>query len=72
MYNCLDGFKAWAPEIHYGFTTLGQPWRLGHDIGHLLGISGTCGGRRLRSTCLLLFGTSLMNGWAALRGGTLK
>jgi hypothetical protein len=19
MYNCLDGIKAWAPELHHGF-----------------------------------------------------
>jgi hypothetical protein len=29
MYNCLDGIKAWALELHHGFTTQGQPWRLG-------------------------------------------
>jgi hypothetical protein len=29
MYNYLDGIKAWAPELHHGFTTQGQPWRLG-------------------------------------------
>jgi hypothetical protein len=28
VYNCLDGIKAWAPELHHGFTTQGQPWRL--------------------------------------------
>jgi hypothetical protein len=21
VYNCLDGIKAWAPELHHGFTT---------------------------------------------------
>jgi hypothetical protein len=39
VYNCLDGIKAWAPEIHHGFTTQGQPWWLGN--------SRTCGGRRV-------------------------
>jgi hypothetical protein len=47
VYNCLDGIKAWAPELHHGFTTQGQPWRLGHGLGHLLDNSRTCGGRRL-------------------------
>jgi hypothetical protein len=47
MYNRLDGIKAWAPELHHGFTTQGQPWRLGHGLGHLLGNSRTCGSRRL-------------------------
>jgi hypothetical protein len=47
MYNCLDGIKAWSPELHHGFTTQGQPWRLGHGVGHLLGNSRTCGGRQL-------------------------
>jgi hypothetical protein len=47
MYNCLDGIKAWASELHHGFTTQGQPWRLGHGLGHLLGNSRTCGGCRL-------------------------
>jgi hypothetical protein len=36
-----------APELHHGFTTHGQPWQLGHGLGHLLGNSRTCGGRRL-------------------------
>jgi hypothetical protein len=36
-----------APELHHGFTTQGQPWRLGHGLGHILGNSRTCGGRRL-------------------------
>jgi hypothetical protein len=36
-----------APELHHGFTTQGQPWWLGHGLGHLLGNSRTCGGRRL-------------------------
>jgi hypothetical protein len=45
MYNCLD--KTWALELHHGFTTQGQPWRLGHGLGHLLDNSRTCGGRRL-------------------------
>jgi hypothetical protein len=47
MYNCLDGIMAWAPELHHGFTTQSQPWRLGHGLSHLLGNSRTCGGRRL-------------------------
>jgi hypothetical protein len=47
MYNCLDGIKAWAPELHRGFTTQGQPWRLGHSLSHLLDNSRNCGGRRL-------------------------
>jgi hypothetical protein len=47
MYNCHDGIKAWAPELHHGFTTQGQPWWLGHGLGHLLGNLRTCGGRRL-------------------------
>jgi hypothetical protein len=49
MYNRLDGIKAWAPELHHGFTTQGQPWRLRHGLGHLLGNSRTCGSRRLPS-----------------------
>jgi hypothetical protein len=44
VYNCLDGIKAWAPELHYGFTMHGEPWRLGHGLGPLLGNSRTCGG----------------------------
>jgi hypothetical protein len=36
MHNCLDGIKEWALELHHGFTTQGQPWRLGHGLGHLL------------------------------------
>jgi hypothetical protein len=36
-----------ASELHHDFTTQGQPWRLGHGLGHLLGNSRTCGGRRL-------------------------
>jgi hypothetical protein len=36
-----------APELHHGFTTQGQPWRLGHGLSHLLGNSRTRGGRRL-------------------------
>jgi hypothetical protein len=47
VYNCLDGIKACAPELHHGFTTQGQPWELGHDLGHLLGNSRTCGGHQL-------------------------
>jgi hypothetical protein len=47
MYNCLDGIKTWASELHHGFTTQGQPWRLGHGLGHLPGNSRTCDGRRL-------------------------
>jgi hypothetical protein len=47
MYNCLDGIKVWALELHHGFTTQGQPWWLGHGLGHLLGNLRTCGGRRL-------------------------
>jgi hypothetical protein len=35
-----------APELHHGFTMQGQPWQLGHGLGHLLGNSRTCGGRR--------------------------
>jgi hypothetical protein len=45
--NFLDGINACAPELHHGFTTQGQPWRLGHGLGHLLGNSRTCGARRL-------------------------
>jgi hypothetical protein len=47
VYNCHDGIKAWAPELHHGFTMQDQPWRLGHSLGHLLGNSRTCGGRQL-------------------------
>jgi hypothetical protein len=46
-YNCLDGIKPWAPELHHGFTTLGQPWWLGHGLGHPLGNSRTCSGHQL-------------------------
>jgi hypothetical protein len=31
---------AWAPKLHHGFTTQGQPLRLGHGLGHLLGNRG--------------------------------
>jgi hypothetical protein len=47
MYNCLDAIKAWAPELHHGFTTQGQPQRLGHGLGHLIGDLRTCDGSRL-------------------------
>jgi hypothetical protein len=47
VYNCLDGIKTWASELHHGFTSQGQPWRLGHGLGHLLGNSRTCDDRRL-------------------------
>jgi hypothetical protein len=47
MYNCLDGIKSWAPELHHIFTMQGQPWCLGHGPGHLLGNSRTCGSRQL-------------------------
>jgi hypothetical protein len=47
MNNCHDGIKAWAPELHHGFTMQGQPWCLGHGLGHLQGNMRTCGGRRL-------------------------
>jgi hypothetical protein len=47
MYNCLDGIKTWALELHHGFTTQGQPWQLGHGLGHLLGNLRTCSSRRL-------------------------
>jgi hypothetical protein len=47
MYNFLDGIKAWAPELHHAFTMQGQPWWLGHGLGHMLGNSRTCSGRRL-------------------------
>jgi hypothetical protein len=63
MYNCLDGIKAWALELHHDFTTHGQPWRPGHGLGHLLGNSRTCGGRRFLPVLLLRVGGSLMNGW---------
>jgi hypothetical protein len=36
-------------ELHHGFTTLGQPWRLGSSLSHLLGNSRTCSDRRLPS-----------------------
>jgi hypothetical protein len=36
-----------ALELHHVFTTQGQPWWLEHGLGHLLGNSRTCGGRRL-------------------------
>jgi hypothetical protein len=36
-----------APDLHQGFTTQGQPWRLGSSVSHLLGNSRTHGGRRL-------------------------
>jgi hypothetical protein len=62
MYNCHDGIKAWAPELHRGFTTQGQPWQLGHVLGHLLGNSRTCGGVRFLPVLLFRVGSSLMNG----------
>jgi hypothetical protein len=46
MYNCLDGIKAWAPELHHGFTTR-PTMEARHGLGHLIGNSRTCGGRRL-------------------------
>jgi hypothetical protein len=36
-----------APKLHHGLTTQGQPWQLRHGLGHFLGNSRTCGGRRL-------------------------
>jgi hypothetical protein len=63
MYSCLDGIKAWAPELHHGFTTQGQPWWLGHGLGHLLGNLRTCGGRRLPPDASPRVGGSPMNGW---------
>jgi hypothetical protein len=42
VYNFLDGIKACDLELHHGFTTQGQPWRLGHVLGHLVGNSRTC------------------------------
>jgi hypothetical protein len=53
VYNCLDGIQGMAPVLQHGFTTQGQPWQLGHGLGHLLGNSRTCGGRWLPSACLL-------------------
>jgi hypothetical protein len=47
VYNFLDGIKTWTLELHHDFTTQGQPWWLGHDLGHLLGNSRTRSGRRL-------------------------
>jgi hypothetical protein len=63
VYNCLDGMKAWAPELYHGFTTHGQPWRLGHGLHHLLGNSRTRDDRRLPPGALLHVSGSLMNGW---------
>jgi hypothetical protein len=63
MYNFLDGIKAWALKLHHGFTTQGQPWRLGHGLGHLLCNSRICGGRRLPPDASPSCGGSLMNGW---------
>jgi hypothetical protein len=47
MYNCLDGIKTRASELHHGFITQGQPWWLGHRLSHLLGNLSTCGGHQL-------------------------
>jgi hypothetical protein len=63
MYNCLDGIKAIAPELHHGFTTQAQPWWLGHGLGHLLGNWRTCGGRWLPPGASPSVGGSLMNRW---------
>jgi hypothetical protein len=56
-----------APELHHGFTTQGQPWRLGHVLGHLLGNSRTCGGRRLPSRCFSFISVALW--WLDRCGG---
>jgi hypothetical protein len=64
MYNCLVGIKAWALEIHHGFTTQDQPWRVGHGLGHLLGNSrGLAAVVGFLPVLLLRVGGSLMNGW---------
>jgi hypothetical protein len=63
MYNCLDGIKAWAPELHHGFTTQGQPWWLGNGLGHLQGNLRTCGGRQLPPGASPSCRGSLINGW---------
>jgi hypothetical protein len=63
MYNCLDGIEAWAQELHHGFTTQGQPWWLGHGLGHLPGNLRTRGSRRLPPGASPRVGGSLMNGW---------
>jgi hypothetical protein len=52
-----------APELHHGFTTQGQPWRLGSSLSHLLGNSRTRGGRRLPPGASPRVGGSVMNGW---------
>jgi hypothetical protein len=52
-----------APELHHGFTTQGQPWRLGSSLSHLLGNLRTCGGRRLPPSASPRVSGSLMNGW---------
>jgi hypothetical protein len=68
VYNCLDEFKTWAPELHHGFTTQGQPWWLRHGLCHLLSNSTTCRGPRLPSACLFWFGGCWWLDAAALRG----
>jgi hypothetical protein len=47
-----------------------QPWRLGHDLGHLLGNLTTCGSRRLPLVLLLRVGGSMMNRyeWVTILG----
>jgi hypothetical protein len=63
MYNCLDGIKAWALELHHGFTTQGQPWCLGHGLGHLLGNLRLVVAVVFLPVLLLRVGDSLMDGW---------
>jgi hypothetical protein len=52
-----------APELHHGFTTQGQPWRLRSSLSHLLSNLRTCGARRLPPGASPRVGSSLMNGW---------
>jgi hypothetical protein len=52
-----------APELHHGFTTQGQPWRLGHGLSHLLGTRGLTAASGFLPVLLLHLGDSLMNGW---------
>jgi hypothetical protein len=63
VYNFLDGIKACALELHHGFTTQGQPWRLGHVLGNLVGNSRTCDACWFPPVLLLRVSGSLMNGW---------
>jgi hypothetical protein len=51
-----------ALELHHDFPMQGQPWWLGHGLGHVLGNLRTCGGRRLPS-CTSPSCRRLSDGW---------